>query len=193
MKYLLLLAMSLTIALASQNAMAISWAKINKPLVVSSDKSISVEIPVGWVRAYDDRNQILATYDGLPIQAIEVLRDKHSDKVFEKIEKSSNGNMLASELAELVIAEMKAQSEMVHVNVIDNGPAMIGKNQGFKVQVTYRNQKGLEYGQIIYGFADEKNLYRLFYRAPIIRYFERDKQTFEQVVSSFKKGEKALY
>jgi len=49
---------------------ATSWKRIQKPLAVSADKTFSIELPVGWVRAYNHNNTIVATRDGIGIQLI---------------------------------------------------------------------------------------------------------------------------
>ena len=94
--------------------------------------------------------------------------------------------MLPTEVAELVIAGMQSGSEFSHVRVISNEAAVIDGNPGFRIHFEYKNARGLQYDHIIGGFIDDKNLYRLIYRAPSKIYFSRDEDKFEKALASFK-------
>jgi len=186
----------------AQTTDAMSWKLVDKPLALSKDKKFSVELPVGWVRAIDDKNVISATRDGMGIQLISTVRTKHRDafKQFEtKKQKKANAKrlpnqkkamvnaqMLPAELAELVIADLKSGSEMSHVRVVSNLPLIIDGHQGFQLHFQYKNKKGLQFDHMISGFVDEKNLYQFAYRAPSKIYFPRDLKAFDKMVASFK-------
>jgi len=203
MKRLLFLVIA-TLLINGEMAFAQSWKLISKPLVVSEDKSFSVELPVGWVRSMDKKNMIVATRDGMGIQLVMASRMLHKDafkkfktkeqkkrdakKLPDKRSTMINANTLPSELAELVIAEMKSVSEMSHVRVISNLPSVIDGHPGFRLHFQYKNAKGLQFDHIICGFVNEKNLYRFAFRAPSKIYFPRDLKVFDRMLASFKVG-----
>jgi hypothetical protein len=198
----LLIVVAIAMLVNAQPSEATSWKRIQKPLAISVDKTFSTELPVGWVRAFDDDNVIVATQDGAGIQLISAVRTRYKD-AFKKLEtkkqKKANqrklpkdrkfvlqAGMLPTEVAELVIADIQSGNEFSHVRVISNEAAVIDGNPGFRIHFKYKNAKGLQFDHIIGGFIDDKNLYRLVYRAPSKIYFDRDLDEFEKALSSFK-------
>lgn len=195
-----LLAASLLVA--AQAADAVTWQRVAEPLTVSQDKKFSVELPIGWVQAIDEENEVVATRDGLGLQFVKTMRTLHAmafQELETKAQKKANAlklpkdrtlmvsaDMLPAELAELVIAEMKSGAEMSHVQVVSNLPCEIDGHQGFRIHFQYRNPKGVQFDHVICGFVGEKNLYRMIYRAPSKIYFQRDLEAFNKMVTSFK-------
>lgn len=177
--------MLMLVALFALSACAM-WERIEKPQTIGPDGSYSVELPVGWVRAMYANDRILVTRDGLGLQHIAVIRQP-IDKAFPRIKKSAAENLLPSELAELQIAEMKTEAEQFSsINVIENAPATIFGRPGFRLHVSFKNERGLVFDRHICGFSDKKGYYLLIYQAPRLHYFDKHKIEFERVVNSFR-------
>jgi hypothetical protein len=132
-----------------------------------------------------DSNNILISRDGPALQFITLETATH-EKAFEKIKEVSDGSMLPSELAELTIALIKTQQNSTSVEVVENKPIVISGNDGFRLHVSFENQKGLNYEGVIYGVADNEKVFLLSFYATQIHYFPRDLPVFEKLVSSFR-------
>lgn len=169
------------------NGCVATWVKVTKPVTQDPGNTFSVELPINWMHAGFKKDRITVTRDGLAIHQIEAMRIDH-DKAFKKLEKKSSDKMLPSELAELLIAEMKANKKMENLVIIKNSPATLDDATGFRLFIEYRNDQGLRFERLIYGLVDKKGFYTLTYQAPVIHYFDRDIETFEKVVSSFKRS-----
>lgn len=162
------------------------WTKTDASRVAGPDNAYSVELPANWVRLALAQDRILISRDGFGLQSIEVRRAAH-DKAFPTIKKQWDAKMLPFELAELVVAEFKAQSEQRNVNVTLNEPAKIGGSiPAVHLRLNYKNEKGLQLERDVYVYADAKGIYTLAYEAPGLHYFPRDQKVFEAVVNSFR-------
>lgn len=162
------------------------WTRIEKTETVSGpDNAYSVELPEGWVRASIVQDRILITRDGPRIQFIEIVNLAH-DKAFPTLKKTSTGDMLPTEIAELYVAELKSQEGMGGLTVMENNPADIGGHPGFRLNLRFKTVRGLEYGRSVHGYADTSGVYLLSYQAPMLRYFNQGVTTFEQTVKTFK-------
>ena len=73
----------------------------------AEDKSYSVTLPQNWVRLSSDDKRVVVTRDGFGLQRIMITRSEAKD-AFPKIKQQAGDKLLASELAELQIAELKA-------------------------------------------------------------------------------------
>lgn len=167
-----------------------TWVRVEKPAVVAPDKSFTVEVPVGWVRAAMVTDKVLITRDGAGVQFIRIGKRAH-EEAFPKIKKGTTAEMLPTELAELVIAEIKSEEAMAGLKVLSNAPADIGQRTGFRLHLQMKNQDGLRFESVVYGLVDESGFYELTLRAPTLHYFERDLPVFEQAVQSFRLTGKA--
>ncbi len=164
------------------------WTRVEKPLAASPGNTFTVELPVGWVRASVMGDRIIVTRDGPGVQAIEIAFVRHEDS-FKSIDKESSPAMLPAELAELVIAEARNEELTKNLEVVENAPASIAGNSGFRLHVRFRNAGGLRVERMVYGFADASGFYRATYQAPSLHYFSRDLAAFETVVHSLRLSE----
>jgi len=163
-------------------------ARIDTPRVESVDKSYSLDLPVGWIRQYTPEKNLIASRDGLPLELIAVVK-RPLKQAFPKTKKEAGETMLASELAEREIAELKSRDEQTQALVVlENEPATVSGREGFRLKVSYRTPRGLEVHEVVYGFTDKSSMYRLDYRAPKLHYFDRYSDDFEKAVKSFTLG-----
>ena len=72
--------------------------------------------------------------------------------------------------------------------MLENEPATVSGKEGFRVRVAYRNPRGLEIHEEVYGVVAQSRLYLLVYRAPRLYYFPKNYPDFQRTVESFKTG-----
>lgn len=163
-------------------------ARVDAPRVEAMDKAYALDLPVGWIRQYTPEKNLIASRDGIPLQAIAVVK-RPLKTAFPKTKKEAREGMLASELAELEIAEMKARDEQSQALVVlENEPAVVSGRDGFRLKVSYRTTRGLEIHEVVYGCVDKTGMYRLDYRAPKLHYFDRYIADFDNAVRTFTIG-----
>lgn len=160
------------------------WTQIKSPELRNHEGRYRVALPVCWVRASYLTDKMGISKDGPLLNWIEI-KYSQKEESLPLTRVKINDDMLVSEVAEYVLAELKTKYQKVTLNHIKTEPAMISGKSGFKIHVETTNAKGLEYELIVYGFVDGPYLYQLSYNAPRLYYFEKDLQTFEDVVASF--------
>ncbi len=163
------------------------WSKVEQASFTAEDHSYTVALPVGWVRHLmgHSPNDVFITYDGPGLDRIEIVKHANKD-AFPKIKKSASENMLAYELAELMIAELKSNKDLANLEVVENVPATISGTPGFKLELRVKNSKGVEFELLIYGVATKSGFYTLTYAAPRMHYYDKYKGVFESTVASFR-------
>lgn len=164
------------------------FTRLTKSEFVDTNKNYKVSLPVGWVQVTGPQSgdALWISKDGYSLQSIRIDALK-PDKAFTSIKKSAMTTTPISDLAELELAEIKAKSaNAASIKVLENTLENVSDQKAFRLHIQYLNDKGLRFEQIVYGLVNTKNYYKLSYQAPTIHYFERDKQAFNQTVSSFK-------
>ena len=162
-----------------------TWSLVDTAAATAPDKSFTAVLPVGWVRAVAVKDSVFITRDGAGIQFIELIK-LSGDKAFPTIKQTTTGGMLPAELAELQIAEYKSREGLMGLEILENVPAKVSGENGFRLHTRFRNSSGLRYDSITYGIVSGDNYYMLTYQAPKLHYFDRDLATFEEVVRSFR-------
>jgi hypothetical protein len=147
-------------------------------------EAFTVVLPGGWVRAMFYRADITITYDGVLLHYIELAAKDHR-KAFSSIDEKTSEGLLVTELAELMIANLKSNEYYSGVEVLENSPTTLDGKQAVRIHVRY-DQEGVRYEGINYGMVDENGYYQLSYWAPSLHYFQRDVDTFEELVKSFR-------
>ena len=159
---------------------------IEKSETAGPDKSYSVDLPLNWVRQTSVTDRIIVTRDGFGLQRIMVSRTVSKD-AFPKLKKGADEKLLASELAELQIAEMKSSGEQLsNLTVLENVPVSVGGKNGFKLRLQFKSQRGLDFGQIYYGVVHKGYYYLISYHSPRLYYFEKYLPDFDRTVASFR-------
>jgi hypothetical protein len=150
------------------------------------DHSSSVDLPVGWVRQYIQNGPMLASRDGFSLQTISLIH-RPLDKAFPKTKKAAVAGMLPAELAELRIAELKAQTpNTAALSVIENVPAVMDGREACRVFTSYHTARGLEINHVSYAVADKSGYYQMDYVSPKLHYFDQTSGDFEKAVASFR-------
>ncbi len=160
-------------------------ARVDTPRTEAFDKSYTLELPLGWVKQPLMDKSLLASRDGPLLEAIFIIR-RSSKEAFPRTKKAAADHMLAAELAELEIAEIKTQDEFTAaLSVLENEPVQVSGHDAYRLKLVYKNANGLEIGRVVYGFVDASSYYKLQYNAPRLYYFDRYYPDFEKAVTSF--------
>jgi len=160
-----------------------SWQLVETSHLQEPSGGFAADFPVGWAH-FSIADTILASRDGVGLHFIKVHR-WDLDKAFQQTKSKATAEMLPSELADAIIGELKADSEVIEI--LDNRPAQIDGSKGVRLYLRFASQEGLRFDEVIYAFVDPQGLYALNYHAPTLHYFERDLGEFEKVVKSFKR------
>lgn len=179
------LVLSLAVLLSSCAA----WTHLEQPTRVTGPNGLSVMAPADWVRfnlVGDD--VILLTRDGLPIQMLRIEYRK-ADKAFPSIKKKSNPDMLPSETADLLLADLRADKALANLKVLENTPYKVAGKLGFRIHGQYRDERGASFDLVAVGCTTKTGLVLLFYRSLSIHYYARDLKLFDQTVDSVVLGQ----
>jgi hypothetical protein len=164
------------------------FTRLTKPEYVDTTKSYKVNLPVGWVQVTGPQSgdSLWISKDGYSLQSIRIDALK-PEKAFASIKKAATTTTPISDLAELELAEIKAKSSnAASIKLLENTLENVSDQKAFRLHIQYLNDKGLRFEQVTYGIVSSKYYYRVTYQAPSLHYFERDKQTFNQTIASFK-------
>lgn len=146
--------------------------------------NIVVDLPQGWVRMGND-NALIATREGLLLQRIMITQNE-IEKALPNTKKKFRQGMLPQETAEVALDQFASDPKLTHLAILENKPAAIGGISGFRAVFTYRIKDGARYRDVYYGFLLKDRFYYLRYSAAQRYYFNRDAETFEKVVKSFR-------
>ena len=165
---------------------ATTWVRVDDAGRQYQGEHYSATLPAGWMRLESGDNLLLSK-DGILLQYISILFRQH-EKAFVKIEKDSSSTMLPSELAELMIAEIKATQDegLPSLEVIHNAPIELAGYTGFDIHLQYKTDTGLRMDMLLRGIVDENGFYLVKYSAPTLYYFERDRQTYDSLTESLR-------
>jgi hypothetical protein len=159
--------------------------RVDTPRTEGPDKSYSVDLPVGWIKQVTMTRQLLVSRDGPLLEYILITKSSPKE-AFPRTKKAASDSMLPAELAELEVAEIKGEDQFTAaLSVVENEPAEIAGQEGFRVRVRYKNTRGLEIQRVIYGFADKSAYYQITFGAPTLYYFDAYFPDFQKVVASF--------
>jgi hypothetical protein len=148
------------------------------------EQGYSVELPQNWVRIASDEKRVIVTRDGFGLQRIMITRTE-AKEAFPKIKKEASDKLLASELAELQIAELKSGGA-TNLTVVENLPARIGGRIGFRLRIRFLNDDGLAFDQVWCGVLDKGHYYLISFHAPELYYFDKYLPDFDRTLASFK-------
>jgi hypothetical protein len=159
------------------------WTQVGG-LYKNESHNFSVELPQGWMR-WSQGEDLLITRDGVLLQNIQIVRQNIEDPLKHTKKKFSKG-MLPQEAAEVVLDNIASNQNILNLEVVENSPATISGIPGFKAVYTHKNKDGLKFKSIFYGFIVGDSFYGINYNAAQRFYFDKDIQTFDNVVESFK-------
>ncbi len=143
----------------------------------------SIEIPAGWWKPARI-NQYLITRDGAFKQYV-LIQQRPVSRPFRHTKKTIKPGMLPQEAAGIIIDEIASDRNVLNFKVLQNAPAIIDGNAGFKLLFTYGSKKGSAYQTLYYGFIRGSSFYSLRYNATR-QYFNKEIDAFKAMVQSFR-------
>ena len=94
--------------------------------------------------------------------------------------------MLPQEAAQVVLDEVASDQSVVGFEVLENVPAKINRQQGFRILFRYKNRDRLKIKTLYYGFLVGETFYSIRYTAAERYYFSKDIGVFKRILSSFR-------
>jgi hypothetical protein len=176
MKKILLLILMLLIGCAP-------WVQVGG-LYDMGSHNYSVELPQGWMR-WNKGDRLLITRDGVPLQNIQIIR-RDIDEPLKYTKKKFSKTMLPEEAAKVILDNVASNNDISDFGIVENTPLTINGISGFKAIYSYKTKDGLKVKSVYCGFIQDHWLYGINYNAPERYYFEKDIETFERVLKSFK-------
>ena len=147
--------------------------------------TFSATVPEGWRQIPYDDDCMLMTKDGGYKQYV-LIRERPLDEPFQFTKKTMRADMGTEEAAQVVINELLADTNIRNFSVMENQPARIDGNSGFRLSFVFTDVDGHIFKTIYYGFIKGDTFYNLRYGATQEDYFQNDLKTFEGVLNSFK-------
>jgi hypothetical protein len=152
----------------------------NQPTV-----TFQVAVPEGWKSIPTEDPMLFLTKEGGYKQFV-LIRERPVAEPFTFSKRSMRDGMLPEEAAELIVNEIIADTNVSNFSLLENVPARIAGNSGFRLTFLYTDVDGFVFKTIFYGFIRGNTFYNIRYAATQDEYFQRDLNTFQKVFESFK-------
>ncbi len=162
------------------------WEAVKPAPYSNGGAKYSVKFPEGWNQIATG-SAVVASAFGPQLQRIEVDYAK-SKQAFKSQKKDATPDMDPQELADAVIAELKARSQGDTVDTLHIAPATVGGRAGFRAELASKHTfegDAIRYKEVVYGVTNTNGLYVLRYEAPLLHYFDLGLPAFEATVASF--------
>ena len=147
-------------------------------------ETYTVSTPRGW-RKINTPKYYMITKEGAFLQYA-LIQERPIDKPFLYTKKKLKRGMLPQEVAGIVVDELSSDRNLTHFKLMDNAPASIKGNEGFKLIFTYKDRDGSSFKTLYYGFVRNGIFYNLRYTATKRHYFDKDVKTFYKLLDSFR-------
>jgi hypothetical protein len=145
--------------------------------------SFTLDIPEGW-RKIDNNRYLFITKESPFLQYI-MVQNRPIGRSFRNTQKKIQKDMLPEEAAQIIVDELISDRNLVNLRVLNNTPATIKGNEGFKILYTYSDSAGRTFKTIYYGFIKEDTFFNLRFSAADRIYFQRDAGAFRSILRSF--------
>jgi hypothetical protein len=158
------------------------WVKAPETEYRSTGLALRVMLPKDWMR-YNGGGRIILTKDGVTLNRIIVEKLRFSDK-FEYTKRKFTEDMAPLDLAEVELDNLKSNSTISQLTILDNKPASIADHQAYRLEYTYETANGLKMHGQTCGFIDHDVVYHLVFEATEQYYYPKTVHDFEQLVQS---------
>ena len=147
-------------------------------------ETYTVSPPRGWSKINTDK-YFMITKDGAFLQYM-LIQERPLDKPFLYTKKKIKPGMLPQEVAGIVVDELSSDKNLISFNLIENTPASIKGNEGFKILFVYKYLDGSSFKTKYFGFIRGGIYYNLRYTAAKRHYFDKDEKTFDKFMQTFR-------
>jgi hypothetical protein len=143
-----------------------------------------IEIPRDWMRLTTPTYDMFSR-DGPYLQYI-LLQERPVATPFRYTRQKMEAAMLPHEMARVVIDNLSMDPHIRDLRLLENGPAMVGGQPGFKLIFTYQDTQGVDMQTLYYGAVHADRYVNLRYNATQRHYFDVDRNRFDQVFQSLR-------
>ncbi|MBI4379440.1 MAG: hypothetical protein HY578_10130 [Nitrospinae bacterium] len=159
-----------------------TWTKVGG-IYKNTSYNFHAELPWGWMKCQG--KDLFITRDGEFLQNIWIERIRF-DKELPFTKKRFQKDMLASEVAQVEIDNFSSNKIITNFELIENIPETINGINGFKLVYRFRSDDGLKIKKVHYGFLSDDWIYRIIYTAAEGYYFDKDLESFNKLVETFR-------
>ncbi|WP_242343692.1 hypothetical protein [Anaeromyxobacter terrae] len=146
---------------------------------------ISMALPDDWMKLNHVDDGLVATRDGFNLQAIKIRR-VDPGKPLPHTKKTVTKGMRPSELAEVLLDDLRSDGSVNGLKVLETRPASIAGAAGFRTTVAFKDAFGLKVRVALCGVLIDGHAWQIAYVAPARHYFEQDLATFDAALASFR-------
>jgi len=175
----------LTVAALALAGCAHDWERVGPHPALAAERSLEVRGPEGWVRWSVDPEALAFTRDGPGVQLL-VFEAYELEHAFPALERPAAASLLPSELSALALGELKTLAGVMAIEALASEPATLAGRAGFRLHVRSTDARGLRSDNLLFGAVSEERYLLVWYRAPTLHYFERDRAAVERAVASFR-------
>jgi hypothetical protein len=151
----------------------------------------SLQVPAGWMfhPTGATGGEFMATKDGIFLQRLYV-EQLDLAKPLTHSKRTLSDKLTPYELAEAYVDELRANHELLGLEVKENTPVTFGGQPGFRLVATYHvaQPANLQITEVRYGGVHGGRLCQLIYAAPTRHYYERDLGETAAAAQSFSFG-----
>lgn len=83
---------------------------------------------------------------------------------------------------------MRANPALANAGLLDNAPARVADQTGFRLHLEFRNARGARFDRLTYGTQQGSKILLLTYQSLHTYFYERDLADFEKLVASYRPG-----
>jgi len=148
-----------------------------------------VELPAGWFHERAPSDQITVVREGVYLSQL-VVCARPRGRAFPCMRKEAKEKMTPAALAELALGETRALAlgEGVRdVEVLENRAIEAGGRPAFLLHLRIEIPSGLDFDHLQAGFVEGEKMYWIWFRAPTLHYFERDRHAFDRAVETIRR------
>ena len=158
-----------------------TWQPGGTPVSLAKG-AVAITPPAGWKHATIGGADLIASKEGPVLQKMVVEHVDLSQPPPKETKRAVAAGMTPFEVAEAVIGELRANQELLGLDVRENTPVDVGGKPGIKIVFAFRTKDGLQLTEARYSALVGQTLWHIRYVAPTRHYFERDLAAFEAAV-----------
>lgn len=161
------------------------WNPGGKPFT-GKDGAFNITVPSDWSQSTLGA-EFVASKEGVILQHITV-ESRALKEPLKSSKRALKPDLAPFELAEAVADDLRANRELLSLEVKENSPVTLGGQPAFRLLFTFRTEQKLRLTEEVYGCIRGDKLWLVHYRAPSRHYFERDRAVFTEAMRTFAFG-----